>query len=408
MYASFISFTSLFLSVILLQLSTGGIGPLDALSGITLGFSTEAIGLLGSAHFVGFFLGCWLAPRVIGSVGHARAFAVFAAAGTIGAISHMMLVDAYAWAAMRINSGLCVAGCYTVIESWLQAKVTNKTRGRALGLYRVADTVGSMFAQLLISLLAPAEYFSYNVIAILCCASLLPLALTRVPQPKTPSSLRLKPLFAARVSPMAVAGVIVAGVTSASFRAVGPIYGQRIGLANDEIGYFLAAFILGGAIAQYPAGWLADRFDRRSVLIGLSVFATATCVAAYFTPALGIWAVFVSVTIFGLVTLPIYSVAAAHANDFVAPENMVELSSSLLFFFAVGAIVSPLLVSVLISNFGPSAMFAFIAIAHVALCVYGFLRKTSRPTSDSKTPYVYTPRTSLMLGRLLKWKRDRF
>ena len=49
-----ISFAALFLSVILLQLSTGGVGPLDAISGLTLNFSTEQIGLLGSAHFIGF------------------------------------------------------------------------------------------------------------------------------------------------------------------------------------------------------------------------------------------------------------------------------------------------------------------------------------------------------------------
>ena len=43
-----ISFAALFLSVILLQLSTGGVGPLDALSGITLDFTNAQIGLLGS------------------------------------------------------------------------------------------------------------------------------------------------------------------------------------------------------------------------------------------------------------------------------------------------------------------------------------------------------------------------
>ena len=51
-----ISFASLFLSVALLQLSSGGVGPLDALSGIALDFSTEQIGILGSAHFFGFFI----------------------------------------------------------------------------------------------------------------------------------------------------------------------------------------------------------------------------------------------------------------------------------------------------------------------------------------------------------------
>ena len=76
-----ISFAALFLSVMLLQLSSGGVGPLDVLSGLELGFSTTQIGLLGSAHFLGFFVGCWWAPRLMGSVGHSRAFAAFTAAG---------------------------------------------------------------------------------------------------------------------------------------------------------------------------------------------------------------------------------------------------------------------------------------------------------------------------------------
>ncbi len=65
-----ISFAALFLSVILLQLGSGGVAPLDAISGEVLGFSTTQIGLLGSAHFFGFFIGCWWAPRLMGEVGH--------------------------------------------------------------------------------------------------------------------------------------------------------------------------------------------------------------------------------------------------------------------------------------------------------------------------------------------------
>lgn len=53
-----ISFAALFLSVVLLQLSSGGVGPLDVLSGTVLGFTRQEIGMLGSAHFFGFFIGC--------------------------------------------------------------------------------------------------------------------------------------------------------------------------------------------------------------------------------------------------------------------------------------------------------------------------------------------------------------
>jgi MFS family permease len=112
-----ISFAALFLSIILLQLASGGVGPIDVLSGTALGFSRQEIGLLGSSHFLGFFIGCWWAPRLMGSVGHSRAFAAFTATGSIGLLAHMMVLDPIAWALMRIASGLCVAGCYTVIEA---------------------------------------------------------------------------------------------------------------------------------------------------------------------------------------------------------------------------------------------------------------------------------------------------
>ncbi len=182
-----ISFAALFLSVFLLQLSSGGVGPLDALSGLQLSFTTGQIGLLGSSHFSGFFIGCWWAPRMMGSVGHSRAFAAFTATGAIGLLAHMLIVDPIAWSIMRVASGFCVAGCYTVIEAWLQAKVTNETRAGMMGVYRVVDMSGSLAAQLIIGVLDPASYISYNILAILCCAALLPITLTRIEQPEPPT-----------------------------------------------------------------------------------------------------------------------------------------------------------------------------------------------------------------------------
>ncbi len=401
-----ISSAALFLSVILLQLSSGGVGPLDALSGIALSFSTTEIGLLGSAHFFGFFIGCWWAPRLMGSVGHSRAFAAFTATGAIGLLAHMLVINPYAWTVMRVMSGLCVAGCYTVIEAWLQAKVTNESRGRTMGVYRVVDMSGSLVAQLMIGVLAPASYVSYNILAILCCAALLPLTLTTARQPETPDAPRLRPKLAIQMSPLAAAGVVVAALSSASFRMIGPVYGQEVGLTAGQIGWFLAIFVLGGAVAQYPVGWLADRFDRRWVLIWLSVAAIASCAMTMAAPGFGMTGVMTSAFIFGVTTFPIYSVAAAHAHDFAKSEERVELSAALMFFYALGAIAAPAVASLLIGWFGPHAMFTMIALGHVVLVVFGIARMRMRPTSSTKTPYVYTPRTSFTVGRLFRRQRD--
>ncbi len=402
-----ITFAALFLSVVLLQLATGGVGPLDALSGFALGFSTAQIGLLGSAHFFGFFIGCWWAPRMMGSVGHSRAFAAFTAAGAIGLLAHMLIIDPYAWALMRIASGFCVAGCYTVVEAWLQASVTNRTRGRAMGGYRVVDMGASLAAQLMIGVLEPASYVSYNLLALLCCAALLPLTLTRLRQPEMPEAPRLRPMLAVSRSPLAAAGVLVAALSSASFRMVGPVYGAEVGLAAGEIAFFLAAFVAGGAVAQYPVGWLADKFDRRLVLIWLSCAATLACGITVWAAPLGHAAVMLSAVLFGLTAFPIYSVAAAHAHDFAKTHERVELSAALMFHFALGAIAAPLLASALITAFGPPALFAMIAAGHMVLVVFGITRMRARPAAKVRTRYVWAPRTSFTIGRLLARRRDR-
>ncbi len=344
---------------------------------------------------------------MVGQVYHSRTFAIFASFGTIGILLHMVFVDPYAWAAMRILSGLCVAGCFTVIEGWIQAKTENANRGKSLRLYRSVDMCGGIAAQILIAWLTPAHYITYNIIAIICCASLLPLALTRIPPPQTQERLRLKPKLAYQISPMATAGVVVSGITAAGFRMTGPIYGSQSGFSNFEIGVFLASFLLGGAVAQFPVGWAADKIDRRMVLIMLSFFATIACALTIYMPGHFPGSIFLATIIFGFFTFPIYSVSAALANDHANPDEMVEVSASLLFYYAIGAIISPFLLSGFIEQFGVNAMFIVIALFHVILVGFGAVRMKLRPTPENRTNYVYTPRTSFLLGRLLRKSRKK-
>ncbi|MCV2865040.1 MFS transporter [Albidovulum sediminicola] len=400
-----ISFAALFLSVFLLQLGTGSVAPLDAISGVQLGFTKSEIGTMGSAHFLGFFIGCWWAPRLMGAVGHSRAFAAFTASGTIGVIAHMMIVDPVAWAGLRMLSGLCVAGAYTVIEAWLQAKVTNATRGRAMGVYRVVDTGGSLAAQLVIGVLTPAAYFSYNMLALLCCAALFPMLVSKAEEPAMNAAPRLRPWLAWQRSPLGALGVVVSGVTSAAFRMVGPVYGIEVGLTQDTIAIFLAAFVIGGVVVQFPLGWLADRYDRRHVLIGLSAAAILSCGVTIGVEGLGDAAVFAAAAFFGATTLPIYSLSTAHAHDFGQDDERVELSAALMFLYAVGAIASPLAASWLIEAHGPSAMFIFLSVIHLLLIGFGVVRMRARPSVGPRTPYIFTPRTSFIAGRLFRRSR---
>jgi MFS family permease len=393
-----LSVASLLISVVLVQLGSGTLAPLDALSGLAEGFSKTEIGVLGSAHYVGFFAGCWAAPRMMGTIGHVRTFAACSVAGAIGALAHPLWVDPAAWAVMRGLTGFAVAGAYTVIESWLNARVTNETRGKLLGVYRVIDLVASLAAQMLIAVLEPASYISYNIVAILCCLCLVPMILSMAPEPTVPEAPRLRPMAAIRLSPLGAAGVTIAGVTMPAFRMVGPVYGAEIGLDQRGVALFLGAAVLGGALVQVPVGWLADRFDRRAVLIAISAAATCVSLGIVLLRPEGA-AAFLAAFVFGLAAFPLYSLSAAHANDFAVPEFITELNAALLFLFAAGAVVSPWLAAALIERFGPPALFGLIAVAHVVLILFGIWR-LSRPRAEARAAFRTIPRTSFLAGRL--------
>ena len=403
-----ISISALLVSVFLVQVSTGTLGPLDALSGLEIGFSRTQIGLIGSSHFIGFILGCFLSPALIRRVGHARTFSFVTGLSIIGVLLHPMWHNLYFWMILRVMSGMAVAGAATVIESWLHAKLNNENRSRYFSFYRIFDMSGALVAQALIATLPIAQSSSYSLVAIFLCLSFFPLALTKSVQPTLPEQIKWRPFFAMEVSPIAVAGVLVVGATGAAIRMVGPLFAYDSALDAGQIALFLALFILGGALAQFPVGYLADKFAKRSLMISLSLLTIIVSFIMQFEAVrfiLGDYQIFILVFVFGMATIPIYSLSATHANDLCQKQDMTDLSASLIFFFAIGAIASPIVSGALIDNFGPDILFVYFAILHGLLFVFAFYRVMKRPVIHFAKPYRYIPRTSLFIAKTVKTMR---
>ena len=225
-----ISLSALLLSVMLVQMGIGALRPFDSISGAALGFTSVDIGLIASGHFAGFLCGCLLGPKLVYRAGHSRAFAILAAVGVISIIAHTIKADPYFWTFARILGGFAVAGCYTVIESWLQAKATNQISARVFSIYRIADFAGQIFANSLIGVLTPASYISYNILAMIMCLALIPLAVTLSKEPSLPTTQKFRPFLAYRISPLATLGVVIAGISTSAFGSIAPLYAANLGM----------------------------------------------------------------------------------------------------------------------------------------------------------------------------------
>ena len=399
-----VSFLALLVSIFFLQLGSSILAPFDALAGLEIGFSNVELGLLGSSHFAGFLIGCWVAPFIMGRVGHIRAFTIFASFSVLGSLMHPIVINPYFWCFLRVLAGISIAGCFTIVEGWLNAKVSNLNRGKVFGSYRFVDHGGAALGSIFIGLLDTEQLLTYNIIGVFLCLCILPLAFTSNIPPTIPKAPTLNIVKAFKLSPLSFVSVFVVGATNPAIRMVGPVYGAERGFSSLEVGVFLSLALIGGVISQIPLGFVADKFDRRWVLIFLS-FASLLCcclISLFGDENFFIFSGFIF--LFSFFALPIFSVAAAYANDFSDDTFFIDLAASLIFIYGISAILSPLLVSTLFEIFGSGILFVYIGLIHLSLCIFGFYRMTIRPSSDTKQPYLIIPRTSLVFLKMFSKK----
>lgn len=378
-----------------LLLSANGMqNTILALRAIELGFSDFIVGILYSAYFVGFIAGCRYGPGFIANVGHVRAFASFASIASCATLAYSLLDHAGGWLALRVVSGFCMASLYMVLESWLNELSTNESRGRVLSLYRITDFSTLTLAQASVGLFNAAAFPVFVVMSIAVSLALVPVSLTRVKQPDAPSTAKLDLKRVWRVSPLAAASAVGVGLSASAFWGLSPVFVTENGYDNGTVGLFLAAIILGGALAQWPIGWASDKFDRRRVLVGAAIGCMVTAFAMPFAASMGSAFLIAVGACFGVFALPNFGLAVAHANDHAEPGTAVSVNGSVLMIYACAAVFGPFLVPFLIPHFGANVVFYWVGGVYTLLVAFSLYRMTQRAAPERSEKYVPVPRTS--------------
>lgn len=361
---------ALLLSAALLLMGNGLQGTLLPVRASLEGFTAIEIGLLGSAYFFGFALGCLRGPSMIARAGHVRAFAAVVAIASTVVLAHALVLEPWAWWMLRIVTGGCFATLFMIIESWLNEKSTNATRGFVFSVYTIINLTVVAIGQLMLLLDDPADFPLFSISSILVSLAAVPLALTRasVPEPIEEVHLRFRQLYA--TSPIGLAGSLTVGLTNGSFFALAPFYVQTHVGGARSVAVFMSLAMIAGALGQWPFGRLSDRIDRRRVMLLTCLGAALAGVALTWIEDAPAALFFAAAFAYGFFAYPLYAVSVAHTNDFVRPEGYVEAASGMLLVYALGAIIGPVLASLAMQQLGPSSLFAFTAFAHLTMLAY--------------------------------------
>lgn len=355
--------------IVLLLLGTGLLSTLLALRGSLEGFTDSTLGLIGSSYFLGFFLGTFIAPCLIRRMGHIRAFAFFGASVAVCILLHALIVDALFWMLLRALTGIALVGFYAVIESWLNEQTTTERRGQVFAVYMAVHLLALAAAQQLLRIDSALAFTLFAVAAIFACLSLLPVTMTRLPQPQVSDSPRFSLRMVWRAAPAAFIGALSSGIGMGAFWSLSPIYGQHIGLEAGGIAMLMSSTILGGALLQWPIGHLSDRIDRRHALVGVASIAALTPLLMLLFESNEL-AVLAGFFVFGGAAFTIYPIVVAHLVDHLHPQDILAGNTGVLFLHGAGAAIGPLLAGLLLDYRGASGLLLHFGIAFIPLALF--------------------------------------
>ncbi len=375
----------------ILMIGDGLQGSLLAIRADLQGYTTITTGLIMSSYYIGFLCGSIMAPKIMVQVGHVRVFAALAAIASAAILIHAVFVYIPAWIFLRLISGFCFAGLYVVAESWLNDKATNESRGKLLSLYMVVTYLGVGLGQLCLNLGEPTEYPLYIVTSVLISIAVVPLLLSAGAPPHYSESvgIRLRELY--QISPLGIVGMFVVGLVTATFFALGPVYGQRHGLDVENISYFMTAAVVGTILFQWPIGALSDKFDRRIVLTIVTLLTAVAAFACVPFSAISNEILFLAVAVFCGFALPMYSVCIAYTNDHLQPRQMIAASGALVLVSGIGAVIGPVLVATVMNYIGNDGFFWSMGVVHLLTGLFALYIMTKEAATPLDQQGVITP-----------------
>jgi MFS family permease len=376
-----------------------GVGLLGTVLGVraaTAAFENLEIGLIMAGYYVGYIFGTLFIPRLIRNVGHVRCFAAFAAVAAATSLGFGLLVNPVVWLFLRVLSGVCVVGIYMVVESWLNEQSAGPSRGRIFSVYMMSTLIALGGGQFLLLAGDSSELTLFALAAILFSLGVVPIAITRVTEPRIDLVEPLKLSELMRISPLGVVGALSAGVVTGAFWGMAPVFGQRLGLGDSGIVLLMSSTILGGVILQWPIGHLSDRIDRRTILI-LTSFATAvSAMTITYIVLQGHPGLMLSAFLYGGLMFALYSISVAHTNDHLDKGQVLEATRSLLLVYGIGALCGPVLGGIAMQGIGPPGLPAMSAITAAFLALFGLFRVTRRapPVLEEQGEFIPMVRTS--------------
>ena len=325
--------------------ATMGIGlslsiPLLSVRMEAAGYSASAIGLQTAMGGIATLFAAPLVPPLARRLGMRLLLLLAIATGIACLLAFGFVDDLLWWYPLRLIYGAALTAIFVAGEFSINVLAPEHMRGRVLGIYGAALSLGFAAGPLLLGFTGVAGMLPFLAGAALFALAAAPAVVAGGATPALEGGDRGGALAFLFRSPSATFGAMIFGAIETGVMGLLPVYALRNGADAVEGTRLVGMVFFGSVLFQIPLGYLSDKMDRRVLLLAIALIALGGVLA---WPLLAHdWTGFAALLfVWGGVTGGLYPVALAHLGSRYSGADLASANAAFVMLYSLGMLIAP-------------------------------------------------------------------
>jgi MFS family permease len=342
-------------------LMTGLAWPLLSLRLDAQGVDSRLIGFSSAIHALAIVVGSLVAPRLVGRFGLLNTLYGCIATSIAALLLLPLFPNVYAWFPIRFALGAATSTIFIAGETWIIHVAPHATRGRVIGIFGFVWSACFAAGPLVIGITGIGGWAPFLVAAGIVLLAGLPLPLAQGGAPTLAPVGRVDVMRLFRAGPATLLAVVLLAVFDSVNDSFLPLYGLRSGLDERAAVTVLTIVLAGATLVQIPIGWLADRMNRRRMLIGIPI--VAILAVMIFPVAIGsAWLLWPTALIYGCTVGSLWAVSLILVGERYQGADVAAANMARGVLYGLGAFAGPSMAGFAFELWKPHGVLALIVI----------------------------------------------
>ena len=316
-------------------------------------FPESIIGIIAGSFSLGLMSAGFFVSFVLDKIGLYKTMFIAIFVQTICVIIMFIYFNPINLIINHFIMGIFGGMIWMTMDTWVNIVSDNENRGKAIGFYNSAITLGFGIGPLFIGI-----FGTNGILPIVIAISLMiirtPVMMTirkQVDNVKIPKLEKKLNFSFIKIAPFIFIAIFVSGIIDSSFSALFPAYMINESFSDKEIGYMFFVGLFVGVFFQPFVGALTDKINKRLMIIVFLIFHLIWPILLnYFI--LNILIIYLSVIIWGIASISLYTVTLAYLGERVKIAEISIATSVFIIVFEFGEFIGPITIGLIMETYG--------------------------------------------------------